>query len=328
MSRFIIDKANLISWLKNLDQQVLAPVKEKNGYAFNVWDGESIPSEEYKNTLKTPKDLFFPQHETLLRYQKVKGERPRIEAPELANEERIIFGMRPCDAKSLYLIDKVFIGKDYVDPYYQARRANTLMVTLVCEKPSRACFCDDLLAKAGSDIQLVQLNDDQYLVEAITDKGKAVFQLSTYLDADEESLAKLKEIEAFKQEAASTGVAQKLENMFAHTIWSDIEEKCLNCGVCSFLCPTCHCFDITDDLKGEKVRTWDTCMFASFTKHGSGHNPRPTGKERMRQRIMHKFSYFPENNGEAACVGCGRCVENCPVNLDIREVLKAIKEVS
>ncbi|NLW25671.1 MAG: 4Fe-4S binding protein [Clostridia bacterium] len=131
----------------------------------------------------------------------------------------------------------------------------------------------------------------------------------------------------FNLEIADKDLAEKLEVIYRSPLWRELQEKCVNCGVCTFLCPTCHCFDLTDDQKGKKVRSWDSCMFASFTKQASGHNPRPTGAERLRQRVMHKFRYFFENHGIFACVGCGRCVEKCPVNLDIREVLQRIKEV-
>ena len=116
---------------------------------------------------------------------------------------------------------------------------------------------------------------------------------------------------------------------FDASVWHDIHRKCLGCGVCTYFCPTCHCFDITDEaegLQGRRIRTWDSCMYPLFTMHASGHNPRPTRKERMRQRIMHKFVYSMEQYGKRFCVGCGRCVINCPVNLDLRFVIKEIME--
>ena len=119
--------------------------------------------------------------------------------------------------------------------------------------------------------------------------------------------------------------------MYDDPFWDELHLKCLGCGACTYLCPTCHCFDIVDEgnaVRGKRVRNWDTCQFALFTHHTSGHNPRQSGKERMRQRVMHKFNYFVENQGEIACVGCGRCVRNCPVNLDIRAVIEGIRRVT
>lgn len=118
------------------------------------------------------------------------------------------------------------------------------------------------------------------------------------------------------------GLKEKLRNGFDSPLWGTIAERCLGCGVCTYLCPTCHCFDISDKIKGERgrrMRSWDSCQYALFTMHASGHNPRPSKRERMRQRIMHKFLYAQDNFKETFCVGCGRCVRSCPVNLDIRE---------
>jgi ferredoxin len=108
--------------------------------------------------------------------------------------------------------------------------------------------------------------------------------------------------------------------------WEELTVRCLGCGSCTYLCPTCHCFDIADEArlyKGRRIRTWDSCQFPLFTKHASGHNPRRNKKERLRQRFMHKFSYAVENTGTALCVGCGRCIAGCPVNLDIRDVIRS-----
>ena len=137
--------------------------------------------------------------------------------------------------------------------------------------------------------------------------------------------------EARRSIRSSLNIAQikkALDRDFDNPLWETIHEKCLGCGVCTFLCPTCHCFDILDEgdsTQGERIRIWDSCMFPLFTLHASGANPRPGGKERMRQRVMHKFSYFLDNHEQPSCTGCGRCIRFCPVNLDIREVLGAIQ---
>ena len=135
----------------------------------------------------------------------------------------------------------------------------------------------------------------------------------------------------FIRTARSKGVSEKLEDSFDSPFWDKIHQTCLACGICTFLCPTCHCFAFDDsrvDSKGERIRLWDCCQYPAFTLEASGHNPRISSRERMRQRIMHKFSYYVKNFGEVACVGCGRCVENCPINLDLREIVTIIKEDS
>jgi sulfhydrogenase subunit beta (sulfur reductase) len=125
-----------------------------------------------------------------------------------------------------------------------------------------------------------------------------------------------------------SGVKEKLDASFDSPLWLAVTRRCLGCGACTYLCPTCHCFDITDESRGERgarVRTWDTCQASLFTRHASGHNPRPDRRARMRQRLMHKYSYTVETAGAVFCSGCGRCVRACPVNLDIREMLTAIR---
>lgn len=328
MKNLRVNPNDLLQWLKNLqkEREILVPMQEENVYNWAEWDGTNLPADDYQNTLKPPKDLFFPQHEVLVKYQVKKGEKPTIKTPDLPTEKRVIYGIRPCDATSLEILDKVFLEQDFQDPFYKARRENTLVISLVCQQEGIGCFCTDFLTTRGSDIQVIKL-DDNYIVRAITEKGEESLKSLGGESADQETLAKINEISLGHEEIAVTDLHEKLADMFDHPLWEEIQMKCLNCGVCSFLCPTCHCFDITDDQKGQRIRSWDCCMFTGFTKQASGHNPRPSGTERIRQRFMHKFSYFPERYGEVACVGCGRCVEKCPVNLDIRQVIKAIKEV-
>ncbi len=118
-----------------------------------------------------------------------------------------------------------------------------------------------------------------------------------------------------------------MSEIWDEPIWEDISTKCINCGACTFVCSTCHCFDVTDEGKGKKgqrIRLWDSCMFQIFTREASGHNPRGMSTQRVRQRIMHKYNYFMDNYDQHLCTGCGRCVQVCPVNLDIREVIKQV----
>jgi ferredoxin len=120
------------------------------------------------------------------------------------------------------------------------------------------------------------------------------------------------------------GIRDKLYDLFESDFWAEIQQSCLGCGVCTFLCPTCHCFDIVDEVqRSERVRSWDTCMFRIYSQEASGHNPRPTNVERTRQRIMHKYAYFLDLFHEIGCTGCGRCVRYCPVDLDIRHIVKS-----
>lgn len=329
MKQYQVSKTDFFNWLNNLrsEYEVLAPLREENNYNWGIWDGLNLPDNMYQNTLKPPKDLFFPQHEVLLKYRKVKGAKPVIEKQDFPKEKRILFAIRPCDAQSLIILDKVFLSPEYKDPFYQFRRENTVIISLICNEPGQGCFCSKLFSLEGSDLALVDLGD-KYLVEVVSTKGEYIFQNVVFSDVDSSLKVRIQELQGkVSQEIASSDLTEKLDPLFNSQLWEELQEKCLNCGVCSFLCPTCHCFDITDDHQGQKIRNWDSCMFSGFTKQASGHNPRPSGTERLRQRVMHKFKYFPEKYGFFACVGCGRCVEKCPVNLDLRQVLMKIKGV-
>ncbi|RLE12962.1 4Fe-4S ferredoxin [Candidatus Aerophobetes bacterium] len=326
-----ISKKEMNKFIQSLmaDYTILAPVNIEGIFFFKpVADFQGIDG-EYKNSKKPPKEVFFPQTETMFKYKDGK-----VESTEKVKGKRILLGVRPCDARANLLLDNVFAGEDYEDIYYTNKRENTIIIGLACNEPSSTCFCSSFgggpFSKEGLDILLIDIKDS-YLVDTVTDKGGKILTGEFKEATDKE----VKLAEKIKNEAEKKiksririeGIKEKLDAMFDDPFWDELSERCIGCGICSYLCPTCHCFDIQDEAKnsqGRRVRNWDSCMFPLFTLQASGHNPRPTGKERMRQRIMHKFNYFVENYKEVACVGCGRCIINCPVNIDIRKVLKKI----
>ncbi len=182
---------------------------------------------------------------------------------------------------------------------------------------------------------MIELPDGRYGLKVLTEKGQELLG-----KADLPAEASDQEGEVFEralQEASEAGkseevdvpgMAKKLEGMFDSEYWEYTHQRCLGCGTCTYLCPTCHCFDIADEVvtdAGQRVRNWDSCMFDLFTLHASGHNPRPSQKQHLRQRIMHKFSYTVDRFSDAFCVGCGRCVTRCPVNIDVREILDELE---
>ncbi|MCF8010028.1 MAG: 4Fe-4S dicluster domain-containing protein [Clostridiales bacterium] len=323
------DVPNFLDSLKN-NYQVFAPVKQDHYTEFKEIENGADAVLDYSNTKTPPKKILFPQSEKLYCY---KVEENGVQMEEKADEQqKVIFGIRPCDAKSFTILDKVFDNNKYQDPYYLNRRKNTILVGIGCNAPESTCFCTSLgggpFDTTGLDLLLVDIGDC-YLVEVISEKGKNM--LTSCKEAGEEDKKKASQV---KENATLTtsinieGIKEKLDNNFYNEIWDYISEKCIGCGSCTFSCPTCHCFDIVDetaDSGGCRIRNWDSCMFPLFTLHGSGHNPRPSNKERFRNRIMHKFNYFVETNDITACVGCGRCIKNCPVNMDIREILEEIQ---
>ena len=329
-----IPKRNREAFLNRLTDtyRVFAPVFQDGNLVFSeVVSGKQI-SWDCRNTKRTPKELFFPQSEALFRFR--NGEVIEEEPDEGA---RVIFGMRPCDAKSMSLLDGVFDSEAFKDPYFVGRRNRTTIISVACVKPQTTCFCTSVggspASKEGADVLLFDL-EESYLVEILTEKGRKLIEdLGALLtDAQETDLEERDElveaaIAGMKSDVPIHGLKERLDGMFEDPLWDQIHLKCLGCGVCTYLCPTCHCFDIIDeavDSKGRRVRSWDSCMYPLFTLQAAGLNPRLSNKERIRQRMMHKFNYSVENYGHALCVGCGRCVRYCPVNLDIRQVIELI----
>ena len=328
----ILRKERLTSFLERLfqDRIVFAPVRKGEVILIREIDSPSQVVLEYPNAKESPKSVLFPQRETLFRYRAEKG-KAEVDVPQDRERGRVLFGIRPCDARGLLLLDKVF-GGDCRDPYYADKRAGTVVVSLGCDDPNPSCFCLSTgggpCSADGSDLLLLDVGD-RYVAEAVSEKGAALLEDRAFEKSDVETLALAEKVKS-KSEACMQHVAAvepveaSLKQLFNDPLWNDLAESCLGCGICTYLCPTCHCFDLCDEgagMTGERIRIWDSCQFPLFTQEASGFNPRPTGKERFRQRIMHKFSYLPQSQGMLGCVGCGRCVTECPVNLDIREVM-------
>ncbi len=321
---------------KDLDQtlrgwanqaEVFAPQK-REGYAqFLPWEaGNELLLDEPHNTRFPPKAFFLPQSETLLTYNRKLSQ---LEMPALQISPRIIFGIRPCDARAVALLDTVFATQENPDPYWQARREQTILIGVGCNQPATTCFCTSVgsspFAHAGLDALLTDLGE-AYLVETFTERGEALFaNLASANANDVEQAGNVQQqAEALLEPAFSTiNLKDHLDQIFDSSLWGEFAQSCLGCGICTFLCPTCFCFDIVDEAqRDERVRNWDTCMFRVYSLEASGHNPRPTRAERTRQRLMHKFSYWLEHADQFGCTGCGRCVRYCPVGLDIRAMIR------
>lgn len=290
--------------------------------------GDSVEFGKAKTDIPA-KELLFPQTETLYTYSKL-GEDITIE--ETVNEtNQILFGLRSCDTYSIERLDEVFLTRGFVDTPYYERRRNTLIVSLDCTEPDRSCFCTSLgidpSRAEGTDIQLTR-TEKGFFVEALTDKGKEeLTQWREFLDEGESP-------EHNKVDCSLTldlgNIEESLKDVFDDPYWDDLSMKCLNCGTCAYLCPTCHCFDISQTNQGStgyRFRTWDSCMFTDYTLMAGNHNPRPTKKERLRNRFMHKLSFYYDRYGSSMCCGCGRCIEMCPAGIDISRIIEDVREV-
>jgi sulfhydrogenase subunit beta (sulfur reductase) len=338
MTEIYLSKQAIFAVVEQLmaDTRVYGPVFQGQYHEFAALSKAADLDLNYRNTRLSPKALFEPHSEKMFEYclarddpqAGIMKEAPKDYAP------RVIFGIRPCDARAFQLVDVNFDTPQYRDPWWVQRREATTLVGLACNQPCSACFCTTVgtgpFDPTGLDVMLVDLGTG-YLAQACTDKGAKLLAAVTGVapvpgDAKKQVAALQKAAEAslpiqFQPEQLA---GKDMKELFNAPFWDEVQFSCINCGTCTFLCPTCWCFDVQDEVhqeQGSRIRIWDSCMFPLFTFHGSGHNPRAQKLQRVRQRFMHKLKYYVDKyeNG-VACVGCGRCVQHCPVNIDIRRV--------
>ncbi|MBQ8184179.1 MAG: 4Fe-4S dicluster domain-containing protein [Lachnospiraceae bacterium] len=334
-----IKKENLTALFQLIakEQELYLPVEVSGQVNFKAWTEDAKVDLTTLKTVKSPKDAFFPQSETLYSVKR-EGKNIHIEPEALQDQSFVVFGMKACDIKGIEVLDKVFLAEP-VDTFYAARRAHGTIVALACHEPEESCFCSVFgvdpadPSKAAADVALWDV-EDGYCWKALTEKGEVLTELAkSLLEAGDEAEvdAEMASIRAIVEKLPYTDLSlegwggEALKDKFDSPLWDELYKPCLACGTCTFVCPTCQCYDIKDYDTGhgvQRYRCWDSCMYSDFTMMAHGNN-RTSQLQRFRQRFMHKLVYFPANNdGMYSCVGCGRCVEKCPSALNIVKVIK------
>ena len=317
------------------DQALYLPLQTAGQTNLGRWTEDCTPDLDTLKTVKSTKDVFFPQSETLYTVHR-DGKKMRIEAEALQSESFVVFGMKACDVRGVEVLDQVFLSEP-VDTFYAARRAHGTIVSMACSEPEESCFCKVFgidCADPSADVAVWFVEEDLYW-KALTEKGEALTaRVSALLtDADEAPVeAKKAAIRAIVEKLPYANLSLEgwdgnaTDTKFNSPVWEQLYKPCLACGTCTFVCPTCQCYDIKDYDTGngiQRYRCWDSCMYSDFTMMAHGNN-RTSQLQRFRQRFMHKLVYFPANNdGMYSCVGCGRCVDKCPSHLNIVKVIKA-----
>ena len=317
------------------NERLYLPVDTAAGAEYKEW-AEGTKWSDALNTVRSAKDFFFPQTENLMDF-KMQDKQIEIIDTRRETEDFVVFGVRACDARAFRVLDNVFLAEP-VDTYYQNRRKHGTIVTVACTRPVETCFCgtfDIDPANADGDVNAYKAEDALYL-QAVTEKGEKLLETlaSVTEDADEKPVEEQKAL--IKERMSKLPLANlrpdafgkdKTSAFFNAPEWKELSEACLGCGTCTFICPTCQCYDIRDFNTGHGVkrfRCWDSCMYSDFTKMSAG-QPRLTQLERFRQRFMHKLVYYPTNNdGLFSCVGCGRCMNRCPIQMNIVKVMKKL----
>ncbi len=335
MRKISLDQLDMLFSAISKTHSLYLPVDTKTGAKFEPWENGKTLSGAL-NTVRSAKDFFFPQTENLMDF-KVEGKTIEVIDTRSECEDFVLFGVRACDVKSFEVLDRVFLA-DPADTYYQNRREHGVIFALACTRPQETCFCKTFgidAADPEGDVVCWKTDDTLYL-EAKTEKGNAVLEALADVTEESDAAAVTAQQEETKKRlerlplsslSAEKFGSGKTAEFFNAPEWSALSESCLGCGTCTFVCPTCQCYDIKDFNTGHGVtrfRCWDSCMYSDFTKMSAG-QPRLTQLERFRQRFMHKLVYYPTNNdGLFSCVGCGRCLSKCPIQMNIVKVMKTL----
>lgn len=339
--RLEIAKPALVALVAKLlaERRVGGPVVQDGVSSFGFIEAPAELALDSNVTFASFKSLTFPTSETLVSYElrDIPSAQAVIEATPT-----VAFGLHPCDLHALKFMDTHFGGGVWdapADPNYAAHRAALTVIGVDCMRPCDShAFCRDMGAldvADGYDALMVDVGDS-YVVEIASGGGKAVFDLADTRPAGEAAVAKVRDMRARRSsvfprrlEAGIDRLPELLKSNFSHPVWEAMGDKCLSCGSCTAVCPTCYCFDVVERLQfgnsgGERCRIWDSCQLRSFATVAGGHNFRAERSARQRHFTMHKSAYIPDAYGVAGCVGCGRCIRACPADISQIEIYSRI----
>ena len=340
---YVTDKAGLQKFYEAIigSNETYAPVEKFGKFDFKRVTRLSAcdPASPIAKT-QSIKPLFFPRSAKVMKYLATSAGTDVSETDEdpLA-VKRVIIGAKHCDARALQVLDKVY-NWDYIDTDYQKRRENSVIISTRCDKADTHCFCTSLDYDVENldalDVLIVNGVDGKIFIKARTEKGDGFlkenfsqqFAVGSQLSAVEELRKQYESFEgSFRLKMDYKEVNAKLSKIFDTPEFEIVSGNCVSCNTCAFVCPTCHCFKISDEKvkdTGVRYKSYDSCNNGYFTLMAGGHNPRPVKYRRWRQRAMHKFAYYKERFGENLCVGCGKCTIACPVNISIFEVVNQV----
>jgi len=315
--------------------EVYAPIQRGKGFIFERPTQWSDVQMKYPRTMLPPKKLLLPPRETTFAFDANKGYQDLLAE---AAKPIVLFGVHAYDIYGLNILDRVFAQSKFPDPYYIARRKSTTIIGVDFEPDDKhiagsmhADFVDH-----GFDLFLSDVGDD-YLVLVGTSRGDDIVLMSGSLmekptDADFAAYKKGSRIrrDSYKTHLDLEDLPEILEMEYHSKIWDDMGDRCLSCGSCSMVCPTCYCFDVCDEVdlgsrSGRRVRSWDSCLLRTHALVAGGENFRAARSSRVKFRFYHKQRGFVAEYGRPSCIGCGRCVTVCPADINIITVIETIR---
>ena len=310
---------------------LIVPVKKDDGATLFMEYGK-YPLFLEGRTDFSPKPFFLPEREEIAGFEKKANDDYLIKEKK-DEKERVIFGIRPCDTNAIALMDEILLKYFFPERNYEARRKNSILIAIGCREPcGKESFCSSLGTNIpkGHDVLLTPLKEG-FAVRAETEKGKELLgrkEIAEFLE--DIGIVQAPQTFESKNKIESNGVAGLLKRNFESKVWKQEGERCLNCTSCTQVCPSCYCFCIKDELsleegKSKRIRCLDSCFLDRFSRISKEVVFRKSNGAKLRQFVCHNFYYSNEKHGVTKCVGCGRCIEVCPVKISITEVLKKIK---
>jgi sulfhydrogenase subunit beta (sulfur reductase) len=328
--RFITHN-DLVAWLDDIAEEHVLIGPQDVGAGHIHYRPASAGREltlDYTRPDLSAKEFLFPHTERLMRIEKRDDEVTLQDF--LLDHEQVIFGLRPCDAHGFVALDALFRDVDPPDAHYVRRRELTTLVGLSCPQMWESCFCTSVGGAPDDpthlDVLLTAV-EGGFAIRATSEKGEALLASLVFQEVDDLALPAIPQ-----NETIPILPVEQWPALFDDAYWLRLGERCLSCKLCTFVCPTCRCFDLRDEpvasgthlVIHDRMRVWDACTAPNYRTIAGGHNSRPLKGQRIRNRYYCKFHYYPKDFGALGCVGCGRCIDDCPVNIDIAEMLRAV----
>lgn len=345
------DVLNVIDQLRGQGYEVLAPFLGRGSdSAFDVVTDANRDQVQLHvpNPYYPPKRFVFPHLERTMKIHEDKSKNSLSFEPTVDSPKRALFGVRSCDVRGIYHLDRFFLGRDFKDGYHEAKRNNLFIVNFACTDKDKDigsqcfCLCTDSgpAARENFDLQLMDLGNDEYMAVAGTPAGEALFAAPFYRKCNAGHVTKRAEVleEARKELKDATtwfsgAVRYVTTGRVSNKTWNEIGNRCVECGGCTFVCPACTCFTVGDRQTGpteiERLKVWDSCTFSGFTRMAGGHNPRQAVHDRRNRRFFRKLHhYFIQRELSVACIGCGRCAMVCHGDIGMPSVVEMIRRAT